>query len=881
MPKRRIVGATIVVVVVLFAVITWIWWLPGMVRSRAEAGFSERLGVRATVGDATLGLTTVTLSSVELHGQRGGFAVAVRDVEIGAGPFGLALRGTAAIERVAFRGVNARVDVDHDGLEGSLAAMHRARRARNSGAGEGETMAAGGRHMTAEDVAFVVADAGGVLVEIEGGEILVEPEALRATATRVSVGDDTVDHAVLHDLVAVLAPEGGRPTLSELRIGGGEIIIARRGAVAATPATSASGDEDDAPPSGAEEAAAVERHSTGDDPLPGPDTVASDEAEPRAGGPTADPGPDPEADDIGQPASLLGRLLDAKAVLSSALRGNAPGRPSDTASAPVADTFFDALAADAKISLGDVAVRARGEDGVEDVVTGLTAIVERVAPERFRVEGDGETGSGGHLGFRMQLEPAALRGHGTLRFNDLPLAFVVPFLPGIPWHQPERARLSGEVVVRAVDEDRLALRGRVALTGGAIYSPKIAPVPVDDIALSVEGSGAWLPGDRRLEIEAATVAMGDAAVEVAGNLEWARTHYLVELSASMPATPCNQAIGAIPRGLLGELQGFSWSGNLAGRMAVRIDSRALTDTTLDLSVTDRCEFDTVPAVADLRRFEGPFLHRVREPNGEWFEMTTGPGTGVWVPISRISPFLIHAVLAHEDGGFFAHRGFSVQSIRRALARNLEAGRYVVGASTITMQLAKNLFLHREKTLARKVQEVLLTWWLERALDKSAILELYLNVIEYGPGIYGLLNGSYHYFGRDPSELSPAESAFIASILPAPKTYHAHWERGALSERMAARIAGFLRHMAARGRIDEAALNHGIAEAASLHFHRDGAEAPAERDLPGSASPLPIAIQQPSLSLFEAWLGGDDGGDDGWQDESIGSPDDDDGSYADP
>ena len=146
-------------------------------------------------------------------------------------------------------------------------------------------------------------------------------------------------------------------------------------------------------------------------------------------------------------------------------------------------------------------------------------------------------------------------------------------------------------------------------------------------------------------------------------------------------------------------------------------------------------------MADLRRFHMPFMHSVLEPNGAEFQMETGPGTPNWAYIEDISPFFVHAVLAHEDAGFFIHRGFSMLHVRNALVRNLKERRYVVGASTITMQLVKNVFLHREKTLARKIQEVLLTWWIERVMEKRDILELYLNVIEYGPGVYGIRNGA--------------------------------------------------------------------------------------------------------------------------------------------
>jgi membrane peptidoglycan carboxypeptidase len=243
-------------------------------------------------------------------------------------------------------------------------------------------------------------------------------------------------------------------------------------------------------------------------------------------------------------------------------------------------------------------------------------------------------------------------------------------------------------------------------------------------------------------------------------------------------------------------------------------------------------------------------------------MTTGPGTGNWASLFETSPYLVHSVLAHEDSAFFGHSGFARWAIRDALVKNLKERRFVVGASTITMQLAKNLFLHREKYLARKVQEVLLTWWLESALDKARILELYLNVIEYGPAIYGIRQASEHYFGRDPEELSLAESAFLACILPNPKLYHQQYERRELSSSMKNRMRRLIMHMAARGRIDESALAEGLAEVDALGFHGEGDPLPPPRTLVGRATPLPFGLP-------EMW-----GDPEGWSDDEGGYEDED-------
>ena len=214
---------------------------------------------------------------------------------------------------------------------------------------------------------------------------------------------------------------------------------------------------------------------------------------------------------------------------------------------------------------------------------------------------------------------------------------------------------------------------------------------------------------------------------------------------------------------------------------------------------------------------------------------------------------MHAVLAHEDAGFFSHHGFSLRHIRDALVRNLKEGRYVVGASTITMQLVKNVFLHREKTLARKIQEVLLTWWIERVMEKRDIIELYLNVIEYGPGMYGIRNGAQHYFNRLPSQLSPAESVYLATILPNPKRYHAYFERGALTPSWVAQMRQMLIRLRERGSYSQEATDYGLHEVEDFHFHPEGTVVPP-RQLPGGAAPLPYLE---ALSGQAGW-GDDDG-----------------------
>ena len=141
---------------------------------------------------------------------------------------------------------------------------------------------------------------------------------------------------------------------------------------------------------------------------------------------------------------------------------------------------------------------------------------------------------------------------------------------------------------------------------------------------------------------------------------------------------------------------------------------------------------------------------------------------VWVAPERISPRLVQAVLLSEDANFFGHDGIDWVAVRDAAEHDLKAGRFARGASTITQQLAKNLWLGTHKSLWRKAQEAVLAAKLERALSKRRILALYLNVIELDEGVFGVEAGARHRFGTSAAELSTAQAVVLASMLPAPR-----------------------------------------------------------------------------------------------------------------
>ena len=142
----------------------------------------------------------------------------------------------------------------------------------------------------------------------------------------------------------------------------------------------------------------------------------------------------------------------------------------------------------------------------------------------------------------------------------------------------------------------------------------------------------------------------------------------------------------------------------------------------------------------------------------------------WVPYNKISSHLKRAILVAEDDTFVDHEGFDWDGIQKALDKNQQKGRVVAGGSTISQQLAKNLFLSGERSMLRKAEEALITVMMERILDKERILEIYLNVIEWGDGVFGAEAAARHYFGVSAGQLSQEQAAKLAAMVPRPRFY---------------------------------------------------------------------------------------------------------------
>jgi monofunctional biosynthetic peptidoglycan transglycosylase len=164
-----------------------------------------------------------------------------------------------------------------------------------------------------------------------------------------------------------------------------------------------------------------------------------------------------------------------------------------------------------------------------------------------------------------------------------------------------------------------------------------------------------------------------------------------------------------------------------------------------------------------------------------FEVHLCPGDSNYVRLQDTSPHLRNAVLVSEDSAFYDHHGFDFHELQESIATNWARGVMARGGSTITQQLAKNVYLSPEKSVLRKLREALIVIQLEQALSKNEIFEKYLNVVEFGPDLFGIGPASRFYFKKPPSSLTPAEGAFLAFLLPNPKKYAVSFQKKQLSK----------------------------------------------------------------------------------------------------
>lgn len=220
----------------------------------------------------------------------------------------------------------------------------------------------------------------------------------------------------------------------------------------------------------------------------------------------------------------------------------------------------------------------------------------------------------------------------------------------------------------------------------------------------------------------------------------------------------------------------------------------------------------LPSVAALADRRMNLTIRVRDWQGRLQPFVVGPGNPRWTSSDSIPPEMKWAVIVAEDANFYRHEGVDVTAIKDAIRYDLEKKRLARGASTITQQTAKNLFLSREKTFTRKIEELYLAKRMEQVLTKGRILELYLNIVELGPMVYGIGHGASYYFDKPAGSLTPRECAFLAAMLPGPQKVYNPYRH---LDRVLKRSDMLLRLLRQKGVLSEADYRQALAETPNI------------------------------------------------------------------
>jgi hypothetical protein len=247
---------------------------------------------------------------------------------------------------------------------------------------------------------------------------------------------------------------------------------------------------------------------------------------------------------------------------------------------------------------------------------------------------------------------------------------------------------------------------------------------------------------------------------------------IVRMGIHIPKMPAQQFISSLPEGLFKHFQGMLAEGEFDYRMDFVYNENKPTDLLFESNLNKYGLLIKQYGEANLNKLNNEFVHVPIENGRPMRSILVGSANADYTPLDQISPYLKKSVLTTEDPSFFYHRGFIDEAFRQSIIKNIRKRKFARGASTISMQLVKNVFLTREKTLSRKLEEILLVYILEnnRLCSKERMFEVYLNIIEWGPNVYGIGEASRFYFNKKPSELTLGESLFLATIIPRPKGF---------------------------------------------------------------------------------------------------------------
>jgi hypothetical protein len=327
----------------------------------------------------------------------------------------------------------------------------------------------------------------------------------------------------------------------------------------------------------------------------------------------------------------------------------------------------------------------------------------------------------------------------------------------------------------SMESGELHIDGYTSIQNLRVNHPKIAGKDV--VIKNARFDYRWIVGKRFMALDStSTVQLNN--IKCSPYVSYTNeTDKIYALKLNIPKMKANDFITSLPTGLFSHFEGMEAQGNFSYTLNFEYNDHQPNDIIFDSKLKPEGLKITRYGEADLNKINGEFIYRAIDKGVAQRPIIVGESNPNFTPLNQISPYLQKCVLTSEDPSFFEHRGFINSAFKQSIVKNIKTKKFARGASTISMQLVKNVFLTREKTLSRKLEEILLVYILEnnRISSKERMLEVYFNIIEWGPNVYGIGEASRFYFNKMPQDLNVNQCLFLAGIIPKPKGFMSRLE----------------------------------------------------------------------------------------------------------
>jgi hypothetical protein len=359
---------------------------------------------------------------------------------------------------------------------------------------------------------------------------------------------------------------------------------------------------------------------------------------------------------------------------------------------------------------------------------------------------------------------------------------------------------------------RVALDVRGARLVALADNASDAPQPGDPTDVTLGFEGTWDRREATIDVPRLDATVAGAALSGSLMLRDLVADPAIDLEIGVKQLDFAQLLGTSGLGMPESLGLAPGTHDDLGSATIELQVRGRLADPASLAVSQKIEFkpprELPPGITRLR---GDFDFSAIAGTGQNQVIQLSPASPDFIALRDVPPLFLRTLLLAEDAGFYGHRGIDLRELPAAMLANWSRGTTARGASTITQQLAKNLFLSRDKRLGRKLQELAITFLLESALGKDRILEIYLNIIEWGPGLRGLRPATRWYFNRDPRSLTPAQMAFLVAIIPGPILYQRSIAGGTPSPALRSLVDNLLAKLRSVDAISEADYSRALAD----------------------------------------------------------------------